>query len=161
MTNQQHSTTPHAVGGMIRSILHEQVQCVMATQSEGALFQHLMAYAFEEGLSTVYFASLATTRKVTNIRVDPQISLLWDNRTGNNKDHVSGFALTAMGYAQTLDNDQLCSHGPHPAKRLRQRNASLSGLLDQDDAVILAVSIQRYHLVKGYTESYEYIPTDG
>lgn len=142
-------------GPIIRSILLEQVQCVLATQNDQRLFQHLMAYGLEESLATIYLVSFRNTRKVSNMLAYPSVSLLWDNRTGNNRDHTEGFALTAQGQARlVLDKDAQSDI----RQQLLNRNASLANLLKEQGAVLIAVDIDSYHLALGYTQSFFYQP---
>ena len=139
---------------IIRFILHEQAQCVLATQRDGNIYQHLMAYAFNENLTTIYFASFENTNKVKNILQNASVSMLWDNRTGNNADHTDGFALSAQGRAQFIESEQQ----PEIRDLLLKRNDSLSQLMSQKDTQIIAVIIKNYHLVLGYTKSSFYEP---
>lgn len=141
-----------AVGEIIQSILSQQVQCVLATQCQGKLYQHLMAYAMSENLATITLASFRHTQKVNNIGSEPNVGLLWDNRTGNNKDHTDGFALSAQGAARILG---LSCPLTQP---LLDRNASLQSLLSHDDAVIIAIRIESYHLAIGYAQTFRFSP---
>jgi hypothetical protein len=58
-----------------------------------------MAYSTSDDLKQVYLASPLLSRKSTNMNVRPQVSLLFDNRTGNLKDHGDGLLVTARGSA--------------------------------------------------------------
>ena len=138
----------------IRSILDNQVQCVLATQKDGLIFQHLMAYDMDETLATIFLASFRKTRKVENMMANPQVSLLWDNRTGNNSDHADGFALSAQGNARLLDSAAQAS----AKAQLLKRNDSLQAMLENDDAVLVAIDVTHYHLALGYSETFFYEP---
>lgn len=143
------------VANQIRSILNHQVQSVLATQDQGELFQHLMAYSATDDLSSIYLASFGNTQKVRNIRSNPNISLLWDNRTGNNKDHTEGFALSAQGSAKIVNTD---AH-PDLIEQLRNRNDSLSKLLNAEKSVLIVINIKAYQLAIGYTQNVVYTPS--
>ncbi|ARN75480.1 pyridoxamine 5'-phosphate oxidase family protein [Oceanicoccus sagamiensis] len=138
----------------VASLLREQVQCVLATQGEQEIALHLMAYAFSPDLAQVYLASLEPTQKVKNMRGNPAVTLHWDNRTGNNADHSKGFAVSAFGRSNELKADAAQS----ATALLRNRNATLSALLDNAQAVVFAIDIHRYQWVEGYTESMVYKP---
>ena len=130
----------------IRSLLDTQVQCVLATTTDRFPGQHLMAYAFEDSLETVYLVTRRQTEKVANMLQAPDVSLLWDNRTGNTGDHMHGFAAMAAGRA-------IPTQGWLRARAqfmLRERNPELGELLERRDAVVFSVEIDQFRLVQGY-----------
>ncbi len=155
--NSPHSDALSAdvVANDIRSLMTTQVQSVLATSSPTGPSQHLMAYAFASDLGTVYIASLRNTEKVDNMQHRPAVSMFWDNRTGNTTDHVEGIALMATGQAALLDHDD----AGEPASAMQQRNSSLADLLNHADCAIIAIRINRYRLVRGYTSIIHYDPT--
>jgi len=153
--NSDSAVKQEDVANQIRSILNQQVQSVLATQNQGGLYQHLMAYSAADDLSSIYLSSFDNTQKVRNIRANPNISLLWDNRTGNNKDHTEGFALSAQGSAKIVNTD---AH-PDLIEQLRNRNDSLAKLLNAEQSVLIVINIKAYHLAIGYTDSRAYEPS--
>lgn len=138
----------------ISDLLESQVQCVLATVDGVQPCLHLMAYGFSDSLSEIYVASYADTRKVNNMLAQPAVSLLWDNRTVNQQDHVLGFALNAVGKARKLTG----AEHQAAANLLIVRNASLAELLASDKVVTFAVAVSAYTFVKGYRDVYEYQP---
>jgi nitroimidazol reductase NimA-like FMN-containing flavoprotein (pyridoxamine 5'-phosphate oxidase superfamily) len=138
----------------VGSLLNHQVQCVLATISDKEQALHLMAYANSTELDKIYLASLENTQKVKNMRNNPKVTCLWDNRTGNNTDHTAGLAMSGFGQARELADD--------PARLainlLLQRNANLQPLLSNPSVVIFALHIDRYQWVEGYTEVRIYEP---
>ena len=138
----------------IKRLLDSQVQCVLATLAVDGPAQHLMAYARDDSLRSIYLASFADTATLENLTRHPAVSLLWENRGVRGRDHVDGLALTATGRAQRLEGEVLASG----RERLLRRNSSLSGLLADAGAVVFRVDVERYHLVRGYSEQYDYHP---
>lgn len=147
----------HQLEDRIRRLLDTQVQCVLATVSEGYPQQHLMAYAFEPSLETVYLVSRRRTEKVVNMVQWPAIALLWDNRTGNTLDHAAGTALMAQGQAEVL-HGWVCARA---AYLLRERSVELAPLLARDDAVVFACRIESYRHCRGYSDVSTYCPQAG
>jgi flavin reductase (DIM6/NTAB) family NADH-FMN oxidoreductase RutF/nitroimidazol reductase NimA-like FMN-containing flavoprotein (pyridoxamine 5'-phosphate oxidase superfamily) len=135
-------------------LLSSQVQCVLSTHSADAPRQHLMAYAFDDSLRNVYLASRPATEKVTNMLRRPQVSLLWDNRTGNTTDHCNGVAAMAAGRAAPVRGWQRA----RAAFLLLQRNPELEGLLASADTLVLAVAVDAYRLARGYDAVAEFSP---
>jgi nitroimidazol reductase NimA-like FMN-containing flavoprotein (pyridoxamine 5'-phosphate oxidase superfamily) len=140
----------------VASLLNQQAQCVLATLGDKELALHLMAYAFSTDLDEIYFASLEDTQKVKNMRANPSVTCLWDNRTGNNNDHNKGLAMSGFGKARELTGEsaRVAQH------LLLQRNTTLESLLSMPSVVIFAIHIDRYQWVKGYTEVVIYEPNN-
>lgn len=155
-THVQHAPSADAIAADIGKLMSTQVQCVLATFSPEGPAQHLMAYAVDADLRTVYVASMRQTQKVGNMLRTPAVSMLWDNRTGNTQDHVEGLALMATGQATLLNSEQ----SAQPGSALQLRNSSLADLLNQSDSVIMAICISGYRLVRGYTSIIHYEPAD-
>lgn len=139
----------------IHELLNTQVQCVLSTIGEDGPSQHLMAYALEASLTDVYIASRRTTGKVANLLRNPAVSLLWDNRTGNTRDHLQGLALMARGQASLLNGWSRA----RVEQLLLARNPELSKLLSGQDAVVFALRIRSYRLVQGYDSVSTFIPS--
>ena len=138
----------------VASLLNQQVQCVLATLGDKEIALHLMAYAFATDLDEIYLASLENTQKVKNMRDCPDVTCLWDNRTGRNADHIDGLAMSGFGLAR-----ESTGQAEQSARRLLlKRNATLKPLLFDPSVVIFTIHITRYHWVEGYTRSMIYEP---
>jgi nitroimidazol reductase NimA-like FMN-containing flavoprotein (pyridoxamine 5'-phosphate oxidase superfamily) len=138
----------------VASLLNQQAQCVLATLGETEQALHLMAYAVSPQLDQIFIASLESTQKVANMRANPNVTCLWDNRTGNNSDHIAGLAMSGFGQAHELTGEPAQS----AQRLLLQRNASLQPLLSNPSVVIFALHIDRYQWVEGYTRVVVYKP---
>ena len=138
----------------VAALLNQQVQCVLATHGDEELALHLMAYAISTELDQIYFASLANTQKVANMRANPNVTCLWDNRTGNNTDHTAGLAMSGFGQARELTGEPALS----AQRLLLQRNTTLKPLLLEPTLVLFALHIDRYQWVEGYTRVVIYKP---
>ncbi|MFT6051807.1 MAG: nitroimidazol reductase NimA-like FMN-containing flavoprotein [Halioglobus sp.] len=138
----------------VASLLNQQAQCVLATLGDKELALHLMAYAISMQLDKIYLASLENTQKVKNMRANPNITCLWDNRTGNNADHTAGLAMSGFGQARELTGKSARS----ALRLLLRRNATLKPLLSDPTVVIFALHIDRYQWVEGYTRVIIYEP---
>lgn len=139
-------TTRASTIDTIRDLVNTQVQCTLATVNAGRPSQHLMAYAFEPSLGSILLVSGRRTTKTHNMLADPAVSLLWDNRTGNTKDHCRGLALAAEGNAQVLQGWMRV----RAARLLRLRSPELANLLHQADALVFSIKVGTYRLAEGY-----------
>lgn len=144
------------ISSAIGDLLAGQMQAVLATVSAaGEPALHLMAYAFSPSLETVYLASYDDTLKVANMRANPQVKWLWDNRTGSAGDHIHGFAVTASGSVTEL----IDSGRREAASLLLARNRSLQKMLENPHTVVFATSISRYSWIQGYGKVDDFEPT--
>lgn len=143
-----------SIDDKVAALLGQQVQCVLATRGVEQLALHLMAYAFSTQLDEIYLASLENTRKVKNMRDQPNVTCLWDNRTGHNADHIEGLAMSGFGRARELTGREARS----AMRSLGERNGTLKPLLADPTVVIFALQIDRYQWVEGYTHVVIYEP---
>ena len=144
----------HPMKNTVASLLNQQVQCVLATLGDKELALHLMAYAISTDLDEIYLVSLENTQKVKNMRVNPNVTCLWDNRTGKNDDHTDGLAMSGFGKVKELTGEPAKS----AQRLLLSRNATLEKLLAVPNMVIFALQIDRYQWVEGYTRVIIYKP---
>lgn len=151
-----HDAAPLSAQALTHRLLASQVQCVLSTQAGTAPRQHLMAYAFDGSLRRVYLASRPDTEKVANMLGQPQVSLLWDNRTGNTSDHRDGLAAMASGSAAPVRGWDRA----RAAFLLLQRNPELEALLARADTQVVAVAVDTFRLVRGYDAVTEFSPAD-
>jgi uncharacterized pyridoxamine 5'-phosphate oxidase family protein len=71
----------------IAELLLSQKLAVLATQSpEDSSYSSLIAFAATDDLQKIVFATPKATRKFANIKHNPKVSLLIDNRSNNEKD---------------------------------------------------------------------------
>jgi uncharacterized pyridoxamine 5'-phosphate oxidase family protein len=138
--------------GEISRILDQQIQCVLATLEGNQPCQHMMAFAYAEDLSRIYLATYMDTRKYRNMLSSPGVSILWDNRSGRDEDHIDGFSLIALGRAKLLPDDLQIEI----RKLLLERNPSLNLLLDDASSRIFEVSVEDYQWTRGYREVFHY-----
>jgi len=75
---------------------------VLATSEEGRPYTSLIAFTFSPDRQTVIFATPKATRKYRNIRVQPSVSILVDNRSQKPEDLSNAEAVTLTGTARPL-----------------------------------------------------------
>ena len=139
----------------IYELLHQQVQCVLATTNGGHPAQHMMAYGFSIDLASIYLTTYKRTRKFRNMVSNPVVSLLWDNRSGRIQDHLDSYSLTAIGHATLLtDNDQ-----SRASEAILSRNATLKELLNHPNSRLFEVILDEYQWTTGYQQVLMFRPT--
>lgn len=135
------------------TLLNSQVQCVLATLFNGQPQQHLMAYACAAEQSSILMMSFQHTRKVSNISASQNVSLLWDNRTGNCQDHTEGWCLSAQG--QAVIRQPSDPNYDFFRQIFLTQNTNLHGLANHPDGVLIHITVEQFFLTIGYQDSYQ------
>ena len=137
----------------IQSMLTSQVQCVLAsTQQDASPAQYLMAFASSIDLKHIYIATPLAARKAQNMIARPTVSLLFDNRTGNIKDHGDGLLVTASGTAFKCDQ-------PENVQLFVEKNPNMKNFIESDGISIFAIRVASYETVVGYERPEQWSPT--
>jgi len=144
------------LAAVISDLLDQQAQCVLATMGETSPYQHLMAYAFSDDLFTIYLATYMDTRKFRNMQLNPNVSLIWDNRKGNIQDHLDGYSLSATGLADQLEG----TSQEEARKAIRSRNTTLDNLLTHANCRLFSINLEEYTLTKGYDQVFQFRRAD-
>ena len=137
----------------IAELLLSQNLAVLATQSpEGSSYSSLIAFAATDDLQKIVFATPKATRKFANIKHNPRVSLLIDNRSNNEKDFQDAIAVTVMGDAERIAPDT----SPRELKSLYlNKHPYLEDFLSSPSTAIIIISVRSYYLVSRFQEVME------
>ena len=139
----------HVLRGHVGTLLASQVQCVLATVELSCVpTTALMAFAHSEDLRSVYLASHTMARKAENMIERPTaVSLLFDNRTGNLKDHGDGLLVTARG--RVVPPSNRTTNDSHEAAPLfLAKNPNMSTFLAGVGVGIFDFQVSEYEVVR-------------
>ena len=148
---------------LIRICLTSQVQAVLATVSvtpKGTppkVATHLMAYGLSPNLKSVYFATSMNTRKAENMINNKNVSVLWDNRTGNVNDHKNGLLVTCEGEAYAISNKETRVIA---RDSILEKNPNMSKFLEGGNLGFFEVKVDEYVCVVGYDAPKSWSPSD-
>ena len=134
------------------AFVKERDLCVLATVSGGNPHCSLMAYVTDEECREVYMATRRDTAKYRNMRKNPSVSLLIDNREVQRESAISGArALTVSGTFQPIQDEE---------KRFRvragllARHPYLEAFLEDPEAEVFGVKVSAFLLLDGLTEAH-------
>jgi len=130
----------------IRILLTEQRFAVLCTSTEGWPYAGLVAFAAENNLRCIYFATPENTQKTANLRADGRVALLVDDRSNRPEDCQTGAAVTLLGRAAVFSTTAL----PDAVSLLRNKHPQLNSFLDAADTVIVRVQVERCRLVEHF-----------
>lgn len=147
------------VAGRIDAVLTSQVQCVLATTTADlrpATF--LMAFAISPCLRFVVVATHGGARKAQQMRERPAVSLLWDNRTGNLRDHADGLLVTAVGQAAEVTAEAEVDALPWASARFLARNPNMANFLASEGVGLFQIRVDSYEIIEGYGRPERWAP---
>jgi general stress protein 26 len=137
----------------ISKLLLSQKLAVLATQSpEGSSYSSLIAFAATDDLQKIVLATPRATRKFANIKHNPKVSLLIDDRSNNEKDFHDAQAVTVMGAVERIDADISQNE---LASLYLSKHPYLEDFLRSPSTAFVIISVKSYYLVSRFQEVME------
>jgi len=138
---------------LIAELTTSQKLAVLSTvDAEGFPYASLIAFAASDDLQTIVLATPRATRKFANIKNNPKVSLLLDNRSNKELDFHDAKAVTVMGIAEEVVlgefQNQLVSV-------YLKKHPYLDAFLRSPATAFVQVSVIRYYLVSRFQEVME------
>jgi general stress protein 26 len=137
----------------ISKLILSQKLAVLATQSpEGSSYSSLIAFAATDDLQKIVLATPRATRKFANIKHNPKVSLLIDDRSNNEKDFHDAQAVTVMGAVERIDADISQNE---LASLYLSKHPYLEDFLRSPSTAFVIISVKSYYLVSRFQEVME------
>lgn len=135
-----------ALERIVRELLSSQRLAVLSTETGGAPYSSLIAFAASPDISTLVFTTARPTRKFSNLSENERVSLLVDNRTNREEDFADAAAATILGTAREAAGEERESAlalflGKHPY---------LSSFARSPNCAIFRVEIEAYYVVSRF-----------
>jgi len=124
----------------IGELFRAQRFAVLATESAGQPHGCLVAFAQEDTLKCLLFATNRNTRKFHDIETNPNVALLVDNRSNNESDFEDAIAVTARGSAREASGQER----EHCASLYVAKHPQLVDFLASADTALVKVSVDEY-----------------
>lgn len=139
----------------IRALMLEQPYAVLCTQGDGQPYGSMIAFAANQELNTLVFATPVATRKFRFLSESDQVALVVDNRTHFPSNCSSIHAVTATGSAVILEQRE-------PKDEWRQllidKHPPMQDFIRAPDTALIRIDILRYLHVTRLQEVFEWIP---
>jgi len=152
-TIESHSES--SLRDQIRALMVEQPYAVLCTQGGGQPYGSMIAFAANQELNTVIFATPIATRKFRLISECARIALVVDSRTSSPNDFSSIHAVTATGRAVSLDNGDAEDHWQ---KLLVDKHPLMRDFIRAPSTALIRIDILRYLHVTRLQEVFQWIP---
>lgn len=134
---------------LLRNLCNGQPLAVLATAADPGPYTSLVAIAFDRDLRRLYFATQQDTRKGQNLRKNPMVSLLLDNRSNTVADFTRAAAATVLGKAEAATGEERNAG----QTVYLARHPDLSGFVNSPGCVLFQVIIERIVLVTHFQQT--------
>ncbi len=135
----------------IETLLHSQSLGVLATQDQGQPCTHLMAFAAMPDLKQILVVTNRETRKYANIRSDPRVSILVDNREKASLDLHQGASASATGRAAESDPEE----NETLLRIYLEKHPYLESFVLAPTSALLSIRVVKYDLVRRFQNVHE------
>jgi nitroimidazol reductase NimA-like FMN-containing flavoprotein (pyridoxamine 5'-phosphate oxidase superfamily) len=127
-------------------LLASQPLAVLATQGEGHPYANLVAFTPSPDLASLSFATGRATRKYANLRAEPRVALLVDNRSNRESDFREAVAATATGVAEEVTGPERERIQEHYVSR----HPHLAPFVSSPECALFRVRVETYVVVQEF-----------
>jgi heme iron utilization protein len=139
--------------GELKTLFDSQRLAVLATQSEGQPHGCLVAFACSNDLKHLFFSTDRGTRKYHDIRINPRVVMVIDNRSNRESDFQQAVAVTVRGTARE-------SEGKDREKWMAlylEKHPQLSDFTLNPNVALLKIDVDEF-LVAGFRSTRNFKP---
>lgn len=135
-------------------LLEKAPLAVLATSGDDKPHTSLVAFATAGSLGRIIFATNRATQKFANIRGNPQVALLVDDRTNRVSDFMDAIAVTAHGTARELEGDERRDM----AEIYLARHPHLVGFVSSPSTALVLVEVDKFDVARRFQWVMELVP---
>ena len=140
----------------IKQILSElftsQNLAVLGTHQEGQPYGSLVAFAATLDLRNLVFATTRATRKFANLRSDPRVSMVLDNRSNRVADFRKAVAATALGRAREVRGKER----ENLAEMYLAKHPHLKEFVGSPTCALVKMRVELYYVVWRFQNVFEW-----
>jgi len=127
----------------LKIFFESQPLAVLATQNGAAPYASLVAFAANEKLKYLIFATPKATRKYSNILANPLVALLIDNRKNTKEDIHEATTVTALGRVEHIEDFERSIM----EKIYLMKHPHLADFLNSPKTAFLKIRVEKYIVV--------------
>ena len=129
----------------VNELLINQRLAVLSSNMNDQPYPSLVAFAHTEDLQTLFFATLRSSKKYENIKKNPKISMLIDNRRNSPSDIADATAVSVFGTASEIDDKD----NPNMNMYLR-KHPYLKDFIDMPDCALLKIKVEKLKVISNF-----------
>lgn len=138
----------------LKELFASQNLAVLATHNDNRSYASLVAFASTGNLKHLLFATTRATRKYENLKANPNVALLIDNRSNRETDFHKAVTVTATGKTAEV--------GTRERSRLRKlylgKHPHLRESVASPNCALLKVKVDKYVVVNRFQNVMELRP---
>lgn len=138
----------------LRELVRTQDLAVLGTDSDGHPYTSLVAFDTTEDLQGLFFVTSRETRKYRNLRGNPRVSLLIDDRSHSVADFQRAAAVTVLGRLCPMESAEEEKRKDH----FQRRHPHLRDFVGSPGCALVKIKVERYLLVRRFQEVVELLP---
>jgi len=131
-----------------RLFARQHLAALATTETDGQPYANLMAFAVSQDLKSFVLVTGRSTRKYDNLRADPRVALLVDNRSHDASDIHEAMAVTVLGDAREVPEEE-----QEPLLALYvSKHPHLEEFASSPSCALFEVAVRSYYLVRRFQE---------
>ncbi len=140
---------------IVKKLLETQSIGVLATYDGQMPYSSLVAFSVTDDMKSIVFATMRDTRKYSNLKNTPNVSILIDSRTNRIEDFSEAIALTAVGNITEPSG----SGKTELLENFLSRHPYLRDFILDPDCALIRMDVRKYILVTHFKEVTEMVIT--
>jgi general stress protein 26 len=136
---------------LLRELFRSQLLAALATQQLTRPYNNLVAFAATDDLKNIIFATRRATNKYSNLLSNNNVSVLIDNRTNRDSDFRNAVAVTAVGIAEEVRENEMNSL----LSLYLVKHHNLEKFVHSPDSALFKIKVKRYYVVRNFQEVME------
>lgn len=138
----------HELKARLTRLFAEQYFAVLATRTGDRIHTTLVAFAATDNLKTIYVCTPRATRKYTNLKQNPSVSLLVHNSSNMATDIRQAMAVTVSGDAAEVPENRLAA----AREVYLGKQPHMSAFVRSPNTAIIEVTVMRYDVVAHFQD---------
>jgi general stress protein 26 len=136
----------------LQDLFNEQKLAVLSSNKQDQPYPSLIAFSCTEDLKNFIFVTLRDSNKFNNIKNNPQVSLLIDNRENQPSDFSNAIAVSVFGKAEEIQDDLNLFKNLYLNK-----HPYLEDFVKSPDCALLKINVEKYSVVSQFQKVQEII----
>jgi nitroimidazol reductase NimA-like FMN-containing flavoprotein (pyridoxamine 5'-phosphate oxidase superfamily) len=136
----------------LKKLINSTQLAVLSTEHSGEPYASLVAFAVTDNLREILFATSKATRKFSYLKDNNSVALLVDNRSNSIEDFQHAMAVTVLGTASVLEEDERHRY----LKLYLDKLPHLAGFVESPSCALILVKVSSYYLVDHFQKVMEF-----
>jgi nitroimidazol reductase NimA-like FMN-containing flavoprotein (pyridoxamine 5'-phosphate oxidase superfamily) len=131
---------------LLRELFARQRLGVLATHAPEHPYASLVAVRASDDLRCLYFSTTRATRKFHFLTQDPRVAMLVDSRSDDDLDFHQAVAVTAVGTARELEDDERAGQ----LAAFLERHPQMRPFASSPTSALVELAVDTYYIVRRF-----------